>query len=254
MGPFSATHQVPASGLSAWTEPDPKQSPVAQLDPGLEVQVIDRTGEWAKVRCSNDWQAWTDGHRLVAVEAAVSVAAPGPSPAPAPAPAQVPAQAPASAAAPAGAGAAVATRPAPAGALSIEDVGIPSLIGAALVIVGSLLKWWTIGPSSVTAWHIPVKFVIAGSAGNGVDTGPFLLVVVLVLLPLLTRRRMPAWLPPLLALVPLLAGLGALIRGLRESPSLHPGIGILLTIAGGLLITIQTPGFASFGLKPRRPR
>jgi hypothetical protein len=76
-------------------------------------------------------------------------------------------------------------------------------------------------------------------------------VVVLVALPLVIRRPLPSWSMPVIALVPLLAGLGALIRGLRESPSLHPGVGLLLTIAGGLLIIVQTQGFASFGLRGR---
>jgi len=205
---FAATHVVPASGLSAWSEPDGTESPAAQLDPGLQVQVVDQRGEWVRVNCSNGWEGWVDGHRLVIARL------PG-------------------------------SPPALSGDLSVQGVGIPALLGGTLVIVGSLLKWWTASSVSLTAWHIPVKFLATGSLGNGVDAGPFLLVVVLVALPLLTRRPLPGRLAPVIALIPLMAGLAALIRGLRESPSLHPGMGLLLTLAGGALLLTQTPGFMS---------
>ena len=67
--PFAATHRVPASGLRAWSEPDPKRSPVATLDPGLEVRCVEQRADgWARVVCSNTWSAWVDGRGLVAAD------------------------------------------------------------------------------------------------------------------------------------------------------------------------------------------
>jgi len=64
---WRATHTVPQGGLDAWDDPDPAASPVAALDPGLEVQVLAEEGGWAHVLCSNGWTTWTDGRALVAV-------------------------------------------------------------------------------------------------------------------------------------------------------------------------------------------
>jgi hypothetical protein len=67
--PFTPTHAVPVEGLPAWSEPDPTQSPVALLDPGLEVRRVEQSENgWARVVCSNEWGAWVDGRRLVALD------------------------------------------------------------------------------------------------------------------------------------------------------------------------------------------
>jgi hypothetical protein len=62
---FRHTHVVPPSGLAAWTTPNATLPPVAHLDPGLEVVVVESyvTG-WARVVCSNGWSGWVDGQRL----------------------------------------------------------------------------------------------------------------------------------------------------------------------------------------------
>jgi hypothetical protein len=59
---------VPPGGLPAWPTPDATAPPVAHLDPGLEVAVVESyvTG-WTHVVCSNGWSAWVDGQRLVPV-------------------------------------------------------------------------------------------------------------------------------------------------------------------------------------------
>ena len=61
---WAPTHVVPAAGLPAWTDPDPLAAPAARLDPGLDVVVDRREGDWAHVICSNGWAAWVDGRLL----------------------------------------------------------------------------------------------------------------------------------------------------------------------------------------------
>jgi len=65
---FAPTHTIPDGGLDAWAAPDATVAAVARLDAGLDVQLLKRQGDWAQIRCSNDWEAWTDGRLLVAGE------------------------------------------------------------------------------------------------------------------------------------------------------------------------------------------
>src|SRR5262245_1024060 len=74
---YTQTHVVPTEGLPAWPGPDGSTAPAATLDPGLDVMVLERRADWALVRCSNGWEAWVDGRRLVE-------SAPGPAPTPTP--------------------------------------------------------------------------------------------------------------------------------------------------------------------------
>ncbi|HAW10490.1 MAG TPA: hypothetical protein DCX12_05365 [Chloroflexi bacterium] len=50
---------MPARGV-----PDPSAPTVATLVGGLPVQVIQTSGAWAQVVCSNGWTGWVDGRLL----------------------------------------------------------------------------------------------------------------------------------------------------------------------------------------------
>ncbi len=63
---WRATHVVPATGMQAWAQPDPSQQPIAALQPGVELQVTESRGAWARVVGSNGWTGWVDGRALVA--------------------------------------------------------------------------------------------------------------------------------------------------------------------------------------------
>ncbi len=63
---FRPTHVVPQHGMPAWETPDPAR-PTIPLDPLLPVHLVERSGDWAHVLCSNGWSAWVDGRLLVAV-------------------------------------------------------------------------------------------------------------------------------------------------------------------------------------------
>jgi len=79
MADYAQTHVVPTEGLPAWAGPDGSVAPAANLDPGLDVMVIDVHADWAHIRCSNGWEAWVDNRRLVVSPPPV-VAAPPPPP------------------------------------------------------------------------------------------------------------------------------------------------------------------------------
>jgi len=62
-GSFAPTHLVPEGGVTTYEDPYPGRA-LVPLDPGLPVQLAERRGDWARVVCSNGWEAWVDG-RLV---------------------------------------------------------------------------------------------------------------------------------------------------------------------------------------------
>jgi hypothetical protein len=61
---WRATHTVPAGGMSAWAAADGSQPPVAQLQSGVELELIREWGSWAEVRGWNGWTGWVDAGRL----------------------------------------------------------------------------------------------------------------------------------------------------------------------------------------------
>jgi hypothetical protein len=81
MAEYRQTHVVPTEGLPAWAGPDGSAAPAANLDPGLDVMVLEEQGAWAHIRCSNGWEAWVDVRRLV-VSPPAPVTAPNPAPPP----------------------------------------------------------------------------------------------------------------------------------------------------------------------------
>ena len=62
---YAPSHAVPVDGLPSWDVPDGLRPPVVNLDPGLDVQLLEQQGAWAHVVCSNGWQAWVDASRLI---------------------------------------------------------------------------------------------------------------------------------------------------------------------------------------------
>jgi hypothetical protein len=62
--PFTATHVVPATGLATYAGAEEGGGENGRLDPGLEVQVLEQHGDWAKILCSNGWSAWVDSRGL----------------------------------------------------------------------------------------------------------------------------------------------------------------------------------------------
>jgi hypothetical protein len=212
---WPATHTVPAEGMAAYATPDPATPPVARLDPHLPVQRLERRGEWMHVVCANGWTTWVDGRLLVR--------AGGPATAPTTAPPSVVPAGPQRTAAPTG--------PWPPWLNPLV------MVGGALALVGGLLPWLSVQGFSVTAWDIPIGALLPGvDPGSGPKTGVFLLVGALVLVPLLTRRRLPIIPRAVVGIVAINTAGSALMLGLRSDPRLSPSIGLLMTLLGGLLV------------------
>jgi hypothetical protein len=72
MADYRQTHVVPTDGLPAWAGPEGSGAPAANLDPGLDVMLLESRDEWAHIRCSNGWEAWVDARRLIASQPAPS--------------------------------------------------------------------------------------------------------------------------------------------------------------------------------------
>jgi RsiW-degrading membrane proteinase PrsW (M82 family) len=55
---------VSDTGATAWAFPDPTNPPIATLEPGLAVEVTQRTGGWAEVRTAEGNTGWVDARLL----------------------------------------------------------------------------------------------------------------------------------------------------------------------------------------------
>lgn len=178
MQSVTPTHMVPQAGLPAWTDADASTTPAAHLDPGLEVQVLTRWGDWAYIRCSNNWSAWVDGRRLhpltpaqavnqSATATGATVGAGGAS-----WPAQQPHQQYARPAAVASGG--------PHVTIAGREVPITAgLGGVLLVVVGAVLDWIKDGGN---AFDLPIKFLFSldAAADDTVLAVGWLLVVLAI--------------------------------------------------------------------------
>jgi RsiW-degrading membrane proteinase PrsW (M82 family) len=62
----ATTAWVGQTGATAWATPDPALHPIAMLEPGLAVEVLERSGDWAQVRTAAGNTGWVDARLLVA--------------------------------------------------------------------------------------------------------------------------------------------------------------------------------------------
>lgn len=61
---WRATHLVPPEGMWAWVAPDPSAQPSTTLAASLEVQLVEQSGNWARVHAPNGWEGWVDASQL----------------------------------------------------------------------------------------------------------------------------------------------------------------------------------------------
>jgi hypothetical protein len=196
---------IPRGGVPAWSVPDPAVPPVARLDAGLRVQVLEQRQEgWARVQCGNGWAAWVDGRSL---QTDTSEAA---------------------------------KRNPVVGLLLPAKTGPVSLIGAAAAILGGFLPWFSAGGVDVSAWDISIVALIRGSGtSDGLKAGAVLLVVALIALPLLTHRPLPGVAILALAGVANNIALLAWLENRRGEFHADIGFGLILTFVGGSAIFVD---------------
>ena len=192
MAEYTQTHVVPTDGLAAWAGPDGSTPPAANLDPGLDVMVLERRADWALVRCSNGWEAWVDGRRLVE-------SAPGPAPSPTPSapppPASTTGSSPTAAPPPPtqpvpqaapptqqgppsaawGTPGAAAAAPRAGGGFRIGPGQIVALAGGFVFFVSSWLEWLHVSVSfaqrsasiSYSSYKIPAHYLLDSQSNQG---------------------------------------------------------------------------------------
>ena len=211
-----AARTVPPGGVAAWSVPDPTAAPVARLDPGLRVHVLEQRHEgWAHVRCSNGWSAWVDGRSLLADRPK-----------------------------------AAAGNPLEA-LVSPVAIGPVSFVGAAVAILGGFLPWFSVGSFDVSAWDISIVALLRGSGtSDGLKAGAVLLLVALIGLPLLTHRPLPGVAVLALGGVANNIALLAWLQNRRAEIDADVGIGLLLTFAGGSAIFVDFLMTTRRGTKP----
>jgi SH3-like domain-containing protein len=257
---FTPTHRVPATGMPTWNEPDPNRAADNRLAPDLAVQVLEETTGWARVRCSNGWEAWGDATTLV------PIARPAFTPTHRVPDTGLETRETPDVAQPAnnrlGPGLPVAVVHAwgdwakarcdngweawvDGRSLLPMRTASPSppalwllVLGAAVGVLGGFLPWFSAGGESISAWDIEfVELLTHEESDFNLKTGVVLLLVVLAGLPLVTRRMLPRWAGVAVAGVATsLAGLGFVLYFDLPEPRPDLGIGIVLTLVGAIVM------------------
>jgi hypothetical protein len=215
---WQPTNVVPMQGLNCRATADPAAPVIARMDPLLQVRVVERAGDWARVVCSNAWEAWIDARRLLSLEDGA-------------------AQLLQALATMGQAGQGQPAQPRAAGGPRKLWIGPLALLGAAIAIGGTFLPWFTLGDFSAKAWDFSAQALYFGSSTtDGIKAGVPVLVAALVVWPLVLRRSMPGFVRLAVAVEVIAAAGAAFLQGHRTNPSLSPGIGLYATLVGGLLI------------------
>ena len=61
------THRAASMGQQSWDQPDPSR-PMTPLAGNLDLQVVQRIGDWARVVASNGWSGWVDARLLAPIQ------------------------------------------------------------------------------------------------------------------------------------------------------------------------------------------
>jgi len=172
---------------------------VARLEARTPVAVVGARGDWLRLRCSNDWEAWVGAGSLVPL--GVTRAASG------------------------------------AGAMQSPAVLVP-IVGAVVAAIGGALPWIG-GRGGASAWDIPLVSLFTHEPTDvALDAGPVLLVALLVALPLITRRALPTVVATALGLLVVVLGGAGLFLYLDLDPRPTFGVGLALTLVGGILMVL----------------
>jgi hypothetical protein len=214
--PFNPTHRTPPGGIATYPEPDAGVAPGPNATSGLDVQVLEQWGDWAKILCSNGWSAWVDGRRLL----------------------------------PRSGNAPRAQTHGSSSATGIDRATVVAFAGAALVLIGSFLPWTRSvqGSETTNAFDIKATFLVDYETvgDNGPKIGWLSLVIVaavavVVLRKLDDRARLACGIAAVAVAALYILQLQRLLGSYpadADVPGLidYVGIGALLAGAGGLVI------------------
>jgi hypothetical protein len=64
---WQPTHRAAAAGQQSWDQPDPSR-PMTPLAGGLDLLVVQRVGDWARVVAINGWSGWVDARLLTPIQ------------------------------------------------------------------------------------------------------------------------------------------------------------------------------------------
>ena len=73
---WAPTHRVPTDGMTAYEKADPASRWVA-VNGGVEVIVVERLNDWARVQAKNGWTGWVDYRKLVSANTQAAIPAVG---------------------------------------------------------------------------------------------------------------------------------------------------------------------------------
>lgn len=118
-------------------------------------------------------------------------------------------------------------------------------VGGVLVLVGSVLPWLGRDGRSFSSWNYPVESMLRGEPTNGPSTGLALLVaglvaVLLALLPTLARWTPRPVYSVLVGTIAFDLSLAAVMASATVKPALTLGAGALVTLAGSILIAVDS--------------
>ncbi len=216
--PFVSTHLTPIPGMDSWPRPDPQAAPGPRISENLEVQVLDRMGDWAKVVFSNGWSAWVDGRLLVPIRTEGG-----------------------------GVGSQANALPFDLSALLSDRPRGFAVGGALLVALSSVLPWARGGGRSANSFDTPAVWLVdyKTTSRGGIKIGLLLLLLSIATVVVTVRgsdKRVELGLGiasiavPVLYLVQLQRAISSGEPG--SSITDFAGFGILVAIAGGVLVLV----------------
>jgi hypothetical protein len=210
--PWAPTHQVPAAGMAAWSEPNPALSPVAQLAPGVQLRIDEQRGAWAKVTGSNGWTGWVDARILQPVG---SVAVP-------------------------------AARPTARAASVTGTPELPALIGGIMMVASAFLAWghWSLSTGmDVPFFRLwPLSEISTLWTWTQPRVGLIMIIVGAVAVLAALLPAIPGGLRVLAGLIGILTGAGALmaviVYGSAGDIADHRLTGVFVAIVGGIVALV----------------
>ncbi|MCU1354154.1 MAG: hypothetical protein JWM05_3363 [Acidimicrobiales bacterium] len=213
---FAATHNVGAAGASTWDAPDPNLPPSNQLPPGLPVQLLQSSGAWVQVRCSNGWVTFTDGRSLVARSGTRGQAG-------------------------------GARRPT-SGTAAKGPAAAMGPAGASITLLGALLPWASGG--SANAFDIKFFVLLTNRPTNAPPPAGLVMLLALGAFASLVTR-LPGWAFLVCALFAISPPALYLLRWMTTSgPKAGIGVGVVVGLVGGIVLAVA--GVSNLMEPPRR--